>query len=110
VRVIGDEAGGAKERPNVGELCSKPNVGSAGVEPALLGLLGSSRRRSAIATADIIRRAVWGPLLLPLAAALPGEFQPSFVYRRIAADNSARLRFVSNWGDRTVQQRSVTVR
>lgn len=97
--MVGDEAGGAKERPNVGELFSKPSAGSAGVESALLGLLGYSRRRSAIATAGIIRRAVWGPLLLPLAAALLEGFQPSFVYRRIEADSSARLRFVSDWGD-----------
>jgi hypothetical protein len=40
--VVGDEADGAKERPNDGEVFSKPNVGSAGVESALLGSLGAS--------------------------------------------------------------------
>jgi hypothetical protein len=94
--VVGDEAGGTKEMPKEGEVFLKPDGGSAGVESALLGLLEASRRRSAIAAADIMRRAVWGSLLLTLATALPGGFQPSFVYRQIVGDDSTRLRFVSN--------------
>lgn len=63
-----------KERPNAGELLSKPCADSAGVESALLGLLEGSRRRSGIATAGTMCKAVWGPLLLlTLLAVLPGE-------------------------------------
>lgn len=63
MRAVGDEAGGAKEMPKEGEVFSKPSVGDS----VSLGLL----ERSAIVAADLMRRAVWGPLLLPLAAALP---------------------------------------